>query len=229
MPKNVLITGASGNLGRSTVDTFLRDGYNVIVTVTPGKKSDFPAGKHLTSYEADLTNEKVTEEVVKLIHKQHGTIDTALLLVGGFAMGKIGDTDKDALTKMISLNFDTAYFVARPVFEIMKQQSGGRIVMVGARPALHPSEGKNVLAYALSKSMIFKLAEFLNAEGASCNVVTSVIVPGIIDTPANRKAMPDANFQDWVSPEEIARTISFLCSEEQPSFREPVVKLYGNS
>ena len=141
----------------------------------------------------------------------------------------IQDTDSASLKKMFSLNFDTAYFAARPIFNQMTKQSAGRIIFVGARPALNPADGKNTLAYSLSKSLIFKLAELLNAEGAANNVVSHVIVPGIIDTPVNRNAMPNANFSDWVKAEEIAEMMSYLCSEKGSAIRDTTVKLYGHS
>src|SRR5690606_6811647 len=133
--------------------------------------------------------------VIKKIISGHPTIDAALLLVGGFAAGNIRNTDGTALKKMFAVNFDTAYFVARPLFNhMLTQPQGGRLIFVGSRPALKPKDGKNSVAYSLSKSLIFKLADILNAEGASKNVTTSVIVPSTIDTEANRRAMADKDF-----------------------------------
>lgn len=229
MKKNVLITGASGNLGKATVDKFLKEGYNVIATVTPGKTLGFAAGG-VKTYEADLTAEDAVNKVVGQIISDHSTLEAALLLVGGFAAGNIEKTDGALLKKMFALNFDTAYFVARPVFkQMVTQPDGGKIVLVGSRPALQPKDGKNTLAYSLSKSLIFKLADFLNAEGSSKNVTTSVIVPSTIDTEVNRKAMPDKDFSAWVKPEEIAEAIAFLCSESSKPLRETVLKLYNRA
>ena len=131
---------------------------------------------------------------------------------------------------MFTMNFDTTYFVARPVFQQMiKQGTGGRIVMVGARPALRAKDGSKSFAYGLSKSLIFKLAEFLNATGSQQNVITSVVVPSTIDTPPNRQAMPNADFSAWVKAEDIAATIAHLCSEKADTWRETVVKIYNKS
>lgn len=229
MKKNVLITGASGNLGKATVGKFVKEGYNVIATVTAGKTLGFPA-EGVQLYEADLTDENSVNAVVKQVIADHSSLDAALLLVGGFAPGTIQTTDGSLLKKMLSLNFDTAYFVARPVFQqMLSQANGGSIVLVGSRPALQPKEGKNTLAYALSKSLIFKLADFLNAEGSSKNVTTSVIVPSTIDTEANRNAMPDKDFTAWVKPDEIAQSIAFLCSEQGKPLRETVLKIYNRA
>ena len=107
------------------------------------------------------------------------------------------------------------------------QETPSRIILVGSRPAIIPKEGKNAVAYALSKSLMFTLADLLNAESNSNKVVANVIVPGTIDTEANRQAMPDANFDDWVSPEEIADNMGWLCSDKAASLRGTRLKIYG--
>jgi NAD(P)-dependent dehydrogenase (short-subunit alcohol dehydrogenase family) len=228
--KNVLITGASGNLGTATVERFLADEYRVLITVSPGKEHGFEENENLFSYEVDLTDESAAANVIAKIVDEHKTIDAAVLLVGGFTAGGIESTDGSTIKKMFTLNFETAYFIARPVFSTMrKNKTAGRIILIGSRPTLFPNEGKDFIAYSLSKSLLFKLAEFLNAEGYANNIVASVVVPGTIDTAANRKAMPDANFNKWVAPEEVAKNIAFLCSDENSSLREPVLKLFGKN
>jgi NAD(P)-dependent dehydrogenase (short-subunit alcohol dehydrogenase family) len=228
MKKNVLITGAAGNLGKAVVREFLREDYRVLMTVEPGKDPAFEPSENLAIFEADLQDETHSKSVVDQIVTRYKTIDIAVLLVGGFAAGGIDEADGTSVKKMIALNFDTAYFVARPVFQhMLATKIEGRIFVVGARPALYPNEGKDYLAYGLSKSMLFKLAEFLNAAGSNGNIVTTVIVPGTIDTPANREAMPKADVSKWVAPEEIARTVAFYCRDENRSLREPVLKFFG--
>jgi NAD(P)-dependent dehydrogenase (short-subunit alcohol dehydrogenase family) len=230
MSKTVIITGAAGNLGKAAVDTFVQEGYRVVATISPGNQSRYPSGDSVEYKEADLTNESGCRELVNDVIKKYERIDAALLLVGGFAMGNIEQTDGVALKKMFALNFDTAYFVARPVFlQMQKQPGGGRIVLVGSRPSLDAKAGKNMVAYALSKSLLFKLAEYLNAEGSAHNIVTSVIVPSTIDTPENRKSMPNADFNKWVKPEDIAKHLAHLCSPGGSSLREPILKLYGDA
>jgi NAD(P)-dependent dehydrogenase (short-subunit alcohol dehydrogenase family) len=230
MKKNILITGAAGNLGKAAVEKFLAEGNRVIATVSPGKKLDYEVKGDVITYEADLTDEKAVELLITKVINNHQSIDAAVLLVGGFAAGNIEATDGALLKKMYTLNFETAYFVVRPVFQQMKKQkTGGRIMLIGSRPALIAKDGKGLLAYSLSKSLLFKLAEYLNAEGASHNIVTHVVVPSTIDTPINRKAMPDADFSNWVAPEEIASILAFISSDEGKSIREGVVKVYGNA
>jgi NAD(P)-dependent dehydrogenase (short-subunit alcohol dehydrogenase family) len=227
MKKVVLITGASGNLGKAAVEKFIAEGYHVIATVTPGKVLNFDPA-HVETVEADLTDEVMIQHVIADVLKKHNTINAALLLAGGYASGGILNTDSNSLKKMWSSNFETAYYITRPLFEHMLSKNGGRIVLVGARPALQPADGKKSLAYALSKSLLFKLAEILNAEGTEKNVVTSVIVPSTIDTPQNREAMPKADFSKWVKPEEIADVLAFAVSSDG-ILREPVFKVYGKA
>jgi len=230
MKKNVFITGASGNLGKAAVQKFASEGYQVVATVSPGKNLGFDVTGDVETVEADLTDEKNVEQVITKIIEKHTTIDAALLLVGGFAPGGIKETDGASLKKMYSVNFETAYYAARPVFlQMLKQDGGGRIILIGARPALNAKDGKNLLSYALSKSLLFKLADFLNAEGASRNVVTSVVVPSTIDTPINRQSMPNATFSNWVKPEEIAEVMAFITSANGKALRDPIFKVYGNA
>ena len=111
----------------------------------------------------------------------------------------------------------------------MMKQGNGRIFLIGSRQGLNILKGKSALAYSFSKSLLFRLAELLNAEAKGKNVVASVIVPSIIDTPSNRESMPDANFSDWVTPSAIADVIYFYSSDEGNAIREPVIKMYGKS
>ena len=151
------------------------------------------------------------------------------MLAGGFAMGNINDTDGNAFKKMLAINFETAYYLARPLFQHMLQNGYGRLVFIGSRPALNAAEGKSKLGYALSKSLLFKLAELLNAEAKGKNVVASIIAPSTIDTAENRESMPDAKFDNWVKAEEIADVLEMICSEKGNAMREVILKMYNNA
>lgn len=230
MKKNILITGAAGNLGKATVTKFLEEGYRIHAILSPGKKSEFKNNSNLILYQADLTNELAAEEVVSKIISEYQTLDAALMLAGGYAPGAIAATGGDLLNKMFALNFFTAYHAVRPAFnQMMTQSTGGRLVFIGSRPSLVASDGKHHVAYALAKSLVFRLAEIINAEGKIKNVVSSVIVPSTIDTPENRHSMPDADFSKWVTPQAIADSIHFLVSEKGNALRDPVLKLYNNA
>jgi NAD(P)-dependent dehydrogenase (short-subunit alcohol dehydrogenase family) len=230
MPKTIIITGANGNLGTAVVKKFLEEDYKVIAVDHSGSHLGF-ADRHpqFELHSIDLTNEADSIAFVKEAASLYGNIDCGVLLAGGFEMGGIDTTDISQLRKMFNLNFETAYNIARPLFQHMLQNGYGRLVFTGARPGLNLEEGANKIAYALSKSLLFNLAEILNKEAKGKNVVVSVIAPSTIDTPPNRKDMPDANFNNWVKPEQIAEVLSFICSNNGNVLREPVYKVYNNA
>ena len=228
--KVVIITGANGNLGTATVKKFLDEGYYVVAV--DGKYNHLGFAQESPAFEfhsVNLTSETETAGFIQGIIAKHGYVHAALLLVGGFAMGNIEATAGEDIKHMFSLNFETAYYVARPLLTNMRQNGYGRLVFVGARPALQAADGKNMVAYSLTKSLLFKLADLINADTKGSNVVASVIVPSTIDTALNRESMPGAKFANWVKPEEIAGVLEFICSDKASTLRESVYKLYNNA
>jgi NAD(P)-dependent dehydrogenase (short-subunit alcohol dehydrogenase family) len=228
--KTVIITGANGNLGTSVTKEFLDKNYRVLATVAnESEKTEIQPHPNLDISAINLTNEKEASEFVQKSIQKYGTIDGASLLVGGFTMGSLSETSGEDLHKQIALNFETAYYVTRPLFEHMLKNKRGSIVFIGARPALNPAQGKGLIAYGLSKSLLFKLAEFLNEAAKGVNVSISVVVPSTLDTALNRKSMPEANPENWVKPSEIAETLEFLISDKAKVLRETVLKMYNNA
>jgi len=225
--KTVVVTGATGNLGQAIVERFLREGYRVIGTVL--KKEEITSRENYETELVNLMDEQDAAGFIDRVVDKYGEIDVAVLTVGGFAMGHIQDTSTEDIMKQYKLNFETAYNVARPVFTRMMQQNEGRIFIIGSRPGLNTRNAKGTVAYGLTKSLIFRLAELMNDEAKGRNVVTSVVVPSTIDTPQNRKSMPDADYSKWVTAEAIAGVIYFYCSNEGAVLREPVIKVYGNA
>ena len=223
-----IVTGSSGNLGQAVVKKFIDEGYYVIGTVVPNDPvpMDFPADK-FEKVVVDLMNEDDSQKFVESIISKYGSVDAAILTVGGFALGKIAETKTADIAKQYKLNFETAYNVARPVFVQMLKQNSGRIFIVGSKPGLDAKNGKGMVAYGLAKSLIFRLAELMNDEAKGKNVVTNVVVPSTIDTPQNRKAMPDVNFDNWVKAEAIADVIYWHCTDEASVLRETILKVYN--
>jgi NAD(P)-dependent dehydrogenase (short-subunit alcohol dehydrogenase family) len=226
--KTIIVTGASGNLGQAVVQKFLAEGVTVIGTILHNDTVTMDNPK-LEKVIVDLTDEENSRQFVENAVAKHGSVDAAVLTVGGFAMGTIAETKTADIMKQYKLNFDTAYNMVRPVFLQMMKQNSGRIFLIGSRPGLSAKNAKGMVGYSLAKSLIFRLAELINDEAKGHDVVVSVIVPSTIDTPQNRKAMPDADFNKWVKAEEIADTIYYYASNEASSLREPVIKIYGNS
>jgi NAD(P)-dependent dehydrogenase (short-subunit alcohol dehydrogenase family) len=230
MPEStIIVTGAAGNLGTAVVKRLLQDHEHLSLTVGPNAdQGRIPPG-NWSAETVDLMDEQAAADYVERVGERHDRIDAAVLLVGGFAPGGLADTDGAAIEKMYRLNFETAYFLVRPLLARFKAQGGGRFVFISSRPALNPSDGKNLVAYALSKGMVSHLAELINAEGKDDNIVASVIAPSTLDTPVNREAMPDADFSKWVPPARIADTIAFLLSPAGRMLREPVAKIYNQA
>lgn len=230
MANSIIITGANGNLGTATVKKFLQEGYNVIAVDGHNNNLAFAEGNAGFEFHlVNLSDEAATADFIAGIITRHGKVRAALMLVGGFAMGNVENTAGADVHKMFSLNFETAYFVSRPLLKHMQENGYGRLVFIGARPALKPEQGKGLIAYALTKSLLFKLGDFINAETKGTNVVASVVVPSTIDTAINRSSMPDANPANWVKPEQIADVLEFICSEKGSPVREPVYKVYNNA
>jgi len=228
--KTAIVTGASGNMGQAVIKKFIEEGYNVVGTIVPNDPMPFDINdEKLEKVIVDLMNEEDSEKFVQNVIAKYKTVDAAVLTVGGFAMGTVANTKTSDIYKQYKLNFETAYNIARPVFVQMLQQKTGRIFLIGSKPGLSAANGKGMIAYGLGKSLIFRLAELMNAEAKGTNVVTTVVVPSTIDTPQNRKGMPDADFSSWVQPEAIAAVIYFYCSNDAAVLREPVIKIYNNA
>lgn len=227
--KNCLITGVTGNLGEAVARHFLESGYRVWGIARKDTPTLFDNSPHYTTLVADLADDAQVRKIVKDIVANGNTIDVLVATAGGFASGNLAKTDSQAIQSQIQLNFITAYTITQAVFLQMQQQGSGRIFLTAARNGIQMRDTKGAVAYGLSKSLIFRLAELLNAEVKSADIVTSVIVPSTIDTPENRAAMPDADFSTWVQPTMIAETIAYYASENARHLREPVIKVYNKA
>lgn len=203
--KNILVSGANGNLGSAVVEYFLKKGNQVIGLVHHKKEGD--QQNNYEEYEVDLTDESATEKILKSILNKYSTIDTAVLTTGGFALGNIQKTGNKALRKQYALNFETAYHVTRPLSLHMEENKKGKIFFIGSEPGMDTTKAKGVVAYALAKSQLFQLANILNADTKKTGIQAHVVVPATIDTPQNRKSVPDADFSEWQKPADIAKII----------------------
>ena len=232
--KVVLIAGGTGGLGRAVSLAFLAQGAQVVVTFR--KQQEFDGlmlsavgnESQLEGYSVDVTSEAEVGKLVEGIVERYGQLDAMVNTVGGYAGGvKLWEMDTKVFDQMLALNLRSGYALSRAAVRAMLKQGGGAIVNVAAKAAI--DHGAGAAAYAASKAaavaMIDSLAEDLRGTGIRVNS----ILPSIIDTEANRKAMPGANFANWPKPEEIARVIVFLCSDDAKLIHGASVPVFGNS
>jgi NAD(P)-dependent dehydrogenase (short-subunit alcohol dehydrogenase family) len=221
--RTALITGGSGALGRHVVKAFLDEGIRVHVPVFDAKEIEaleafLDAGvSNVELHEdADLTDPQTVDRIVSEVEAstpEGRAPDILLNLAGGFAMAPIHETDPDTWNRMVAMNATTAFLCSRRVFRGMRAREWGRIVMVSALPALEGGES-GLSAYGASKAAVLNLTRTLAREGGPHGITANAVLPSIIDTPANRDAMPDADTSTWIPPEEIARVCLFLAGDD---------------
>ena len=161
---------------------------------------------------ADLTDEADGRRLVDEVIRTAGHIDTVINLVGGFAIGRVVETDVSLWHRMLTMNLTAAFLLSKAVLPHMLERRTGRIMHVAARAVLEPFPG--AAAYIVSKSGLVALIRTLSLELAGSGVTVNGVLPSTIDTPANRSSMPDADPSKWVRPESLAQTLIFLASRE---------------
>lgn len=207
--KVVLIAGGSGALGQTVVPAFVATGARVI---TVDQHPPIVQAEGRTGMKANVTDEADVRRLVEEVIRTVGHIDALINLVGGFAIGRVVETDTSLWHRMLNMNLTASFLLSRAVLPHMLERRMGRIVHVAARAALEPFPG--AAAYIVSKSGLVSLIRALSTELAGSGVTVNGVLPTIIDTPANRRSMPDADPSKWVRPESIAQTLIFLASEE---------------
>lgn len=230
----VLIAGGTGGLGQAVSLAFLEEGAKVIVPFRNEKEFAAlqqvagPAQPSLQGHPLDVTDEAAVGRLVDQIVATHGRLDALVNTVGGYAGGiKLWDLGTATFDRMLSLNLRAGYALSRAAVVPMLRQKHGAIVNVCAKAAL--DHGAGAAAYAASKAAALAMIDSLAADVKGTGVRVNSILPSIIDTPANRNAMPDADFAAWPKPEEIARVILFLCSNQASVIHGAAIPVYGNS
>ncbi len=237
--KVVLIAGGTGGLGHAVSLAFVEAGARVIVTFQrPGDLDELKkaastklvatAGSSLEGYAVDVADEAAVAKLIDGIVERHGRLDCLVNAVGGYAGGvKLWEMEAKVFEQQLTLNLRVGFVLAKVAARTMVKQGNGAIVNVASKAAVDHAAGAS--AYAASKSaavaMIDCLAEDLKGTGVRANS----IMPSIIDTAANRKAMPKADYTKWPKPEEIARVILFLCSDQAKLIQGVSVPVYGDS
>jgi NAD(P)-dependent dehydrogenase (short-subunit alcohol dehydrogenase family) len=230
----VLVAGGTGGLGRAVTLAFLEQGFNVTVTYRDENElSELKtlAGthiSHLEAYSTDVTDEAAVQELVDAIVAKNSRLDVLVNTVGGYAGGiKLWELDTKTFDRMFTLNVRSGFVLSKAVVKQMLKQNSGAIINIAAKAAFDHAAGAS--AYAASKAAAVALMDSLAADLRGTGVCVNSILPSIIDTPMNRKAMPDADFSSWPKPEDIARVILFLASEEAKLIHGAAIPVYGNS
>jgi NAD(P)-dependent dehydrogenase (short-subunit alcohol dehydrogenase family) len=225
-----LVTGGTGGLGQAVVGELLDAGATVLTTWLVDREREAVErelgdrdGLHLV--EANLLEDG--GQVAVDAAAEHGQLAALVNLVGGFAQGgRWHEAPPDELERMIALNLMTAVNACRAAAPAMTE-AGGAIVCVGTRAAVEPFSGGG--AYAVSKAAVLALVRSLDADYRDDGIRANAILPSVIDTPANREAMPDADFERWVKPAEIARVVRFLCSDDSSPISGAEIPVYGRA
>ena len=232
--KVALIAGGTGALGRAVSTAFAREGARVIVTYR--RQSEFDAfvseskrnGDAVIGLMIDATDATAVELGLRHVLANTGALDILVNTIGGYHGGKrIWEEDLSSYEQMMSLNLKAGFVLARAVIPVMIRQSRGWIVNVASRAGYGPSPGAAL--YAASKAGALALFDSLAAEVKSHPICVNSVVPSIFDTPANRQAMPAADFASWPKPEEIAEVILFLCSQQARIIHGAAIPVYGRT
>lgn len=229
----IVIAGGTGGLGRAVSLAFLEEGAKVIVTYRKDeefralKDSAGPKASFLEGRQVDVTDEAASGEFINGVLAAHGALDVLVNTVGAYAGGvKFWDMPTKVFDQMLALNLRSGYVLARAVMPVMLKAGHGSIVNVAAKAAL--DHGAGAAAYAASKAGAVALMDSLAADARGTGVRVNSILPSIIDTAANRLAMPDADFATWPKPEDIAQVVLFLSSDLAKTIHGAAVPVYGN-
>lgn len=225
--KVVLITGAKGGLGGIVTQAFLDAGATVIGVSRSIAATDFPH-PNFAAMPAELASSEAAQHLVDAAVARFQRMDALVHLVGGFAGGKsVAETDDATLERMIELNLRSAFFLARAIVPQMRLQGSGRILAVGSRAAVEPSPMSG--AYGAAKAALVSLIRTLAAENQDKCISANIVLPGTMDTPANRAADPQADFSTWVQPAQVAGMLLHLASDTAAQVTGAVIPVYGRS
>lgn len=229
-----IITGGTGGLGKAVTLALLEAGTQAVVTYTNAEerrrleeRADAYAGR-LSFAEVNVTDVGAVARLVEQVRTQHGRIDILAHLVGGYLGGKsIGETTIEAWQKQIDLNLTSAFICVRAVLPAMQEHDYGRIIAVSSRSGVRYSPG--VAAYTAAKAGLIALIGVVAEENHRAGITANCVLPSIIDTAANRSAMPSARHDQWPKPEEIAEVVRFLAGPHSSLVSGAAIPVYGKA
>jgi NAD(P)-dependent dehydrogenase (short-subunit alcohol dehydrogenase family) len=224
--KIALVTGANGGLGTSVTRALLDAGATVVGLSKSIQPSDF--GHALfTALPADISKAETAKSAVDSVLERFSRLDILVHLVGGFVGGKtVVQTAPSTFQQMFELNVNSAFHMLRAVLPHMQHARSGRIIAIGSRAAENPGPG--VGAYSASKAALVSLIRTVALESKEAGITANVILPGTMDTPANRKAMPKEDSSKWVQPASVASLIVWLAGDAGRDVTGAAIPVYGN-
>jgi len=209
--KVILITGAKGGLGSFVTQKFLGAGATVIGSSRSISSEDFPQ-PNFTPLAVDFTKSQAVRDAVESIVRRLGRLDVLVHVLGGFAGGQIvAETDDSIWDQMRDLNLTSAFYVLRAAIPHLRKSGSGRVVAIGSATAIEPHAGLG--AYVTFKAALTTLVRTVALESKDSGLTANVVLPGTMDTPANRKSMPSADYSKWVQPENVADVVLWLADE----------------
>jgi NAD(P)-dependent dehydrogenase (short-subunit alcohol dehydrogenase family) len=222
----VLVTGGTGGLGAAVTEAFLDRGWRVVVPwIAERELERVQAHDRLELVRADLFDPDAVAEAVQAAGP---SLRATVNLVGGFAIhDRVHETPIETFEEQLRLNLRPTYLVCAAALPVLLAAGGGAIVCVSSRAARQPFSG--AAGYVVSKAAVLALVDALDAEYRKDRIRVNAVLPSVIDTPANRSSMPDADFDTWVAPEEIARVIRFLCSDDASVTSGAHLPVYGRA
>jgi NAD(P)-dependent dehydrogenase (short-subunit alcohol dehydrogenase family) len=231
--RTALITGGTGALGSAVTGRFLNDGHQVAATWVVKEeaetlRSELGYEERLLLVETDVTDPASVQSTLGDVEDAFGSVDVLVHLVGAWKGGEeVREHSLETWDKMMNLNLRSALICSRAVLPSMLQRGWGRIVLVSSRTARQGRAGQ--AAYAVAKTGVAVLAEAIAEETRGTGVTANVVAPSTLDTPANRRAMPDADYTRWVPPEAVAASIAFLATDEAGQLRGAWLPAYGSA
>src|SRR3954469_9232251 len=226
MDRTVIVTGGTGGLGAAVTRTLLDDGWRVVVPWFDERElKRVEEHDRLDLVQADLTDPDSAKNVVATAGD---SLRALVNLVGGFAMGgRVHETPVEDFEQQLRLNLRPTYLMAAAAIPVLLDAGGGAIVCCSSRAAVQPFAG--AAGYITGKRPVLAFLDALHEEDHDDDTRTNAILPSTIDTPANRASMPDADFDTWVKPEEIARVIALLCSDDARVTSGAHIPVYGRA
>jgi NAD(P)-dependent dehydrogenase (short-subunit alcohol dehydrogenase family) len=223
--KTALITGANGGLGTHVTKALLDAGFAVVGLAPRIQQSDFDH-PNFTALPVALDSLAAAKKASDTVITRFGKIDILAHLVGGFAGGQtIADTDDATFQRMFDMNVNSAFHILRAVIPHMRNAGSGRIIAIGSRAAENP--GPTVGAYSASKAALVSLIRTVALENKDAGITANVILPGTMDTPAKRTAMPGADVSQWVRPASVASLIVWLAGDAGRDVTGAAIPVYG--